>query len=85
MFSPWIKRKSLKRTTKGKNLVIQGGPPSLIMLLSVSALVVFVGCYVVTASLAGSQWNAAPTPTIQPSSSPSPSTTPVVSGAPYSR
>jgi hypothetical protein len=46
MFTPWIKRKSLKKTSKSRNLVVDGERPSLIMLLSLSALLVLVGVFV---------------------------------------
>jgi hypothetical protein len=56
MFTPWIKRKSLKKTSKSKRLVVDGEPPSLIALLSVSALVVVAGVFVVQTGMASSWW-----------------------------
>ena len=88
MFTPWIKRKSLKKTVQGKSLIVEGERPSLIMLMSLSALLVLVGVFVVQRSMAASWWSgdaapavtsgAAPetTPTPTPTLTPTPSMTP---------
>ena len=70
MFAPWIKRKSLKRTAKGKTLVVSGGQPNPIMLLSIVALVVVVGVFAIHYSRADSQNSV-----VAPAASPSPSVT----------
>ncbi|MDB5178914.1 MAG: hypothetical protein JWN01_857 [Patescibacteria group bacterium] len=80
MFTPWIKRKSLKRGSKGKRLVVSGESPSLIMILSFSAVLVLVGVFVVQHSLADNErdavMKATPTPSLSPSHTPSPTLTP---------
>lgn len=90
MFTPWIKRKSLKRDTKSKRLVVDGAPPSMIMLLAISAIFVGVGLFVIQRGLAEDQREfplatPTPTPSVLPSGSPTPSATPTpvpVHGAP---
>ena len=47
MFSPWIRRKSLKRPTKGRRLVVGGEPLNLISLLVLAAIFVLFGFVVV--------------------------------------
>jgi hypothetical protein len=76
MFQPWIKRKSLKKPLNGKHLVVNGEPPSMIMLLSLSALLVVVGVFVVQKSLASNWWSLQPKPAATPASTPTPTATP---------
>jgi cytoskeletal protein RodZ len=100
MFTPWIKRKSLKKTSKSRNLVVDGERPSLIMLLSLSALLVLVGVFVVQRGMAATWWNAqsdpaessgaappsaTPTPTPTPSATPSMTPTPAPTQGPSRR
>jgi hypothetical protein len=77
MFTPWVRRKSLKRGSKSKKLVLEGESPSLIMLLSLVAIFVGVGLFVIQRSLADQmkQYNP-PTPTPTVSGTPSPTPTP---------
>jgi len=82
MFTPWIKRKALKRDTKGKRLVVDGAPPSMIALLSVSAIFVGVGLFVIQKSLAEDQrlyplTTPSLTPTVTPTGSVIPAPTDV--------
>jgi cytoskeletal protein RodZ len=83
-----LARKSLKKDPKSKALVVDGERPSLIMLLSLSALLVLVGVFVVQKGLASNWWAAQPEatpvatptptpagPTASPSASPSPQPT----------
>lgn len=75
MFTPWIKRKALKRDTKSKRLVVDGAPPSMIMLLAISAIFVGVGLFVIQKSLAEDR-------RLYPSETPSPTPTPTATGSP---
>lgn len=84
MFTPWIKRSSLKRETKSKRLVVDGAPPSMIMLLAISAIFVGVGLFVIQRSLAEDRRmypletpEPTPSPTVSPSDTPTPSVTPL--------
>jgi hypothetical protein len=76
MFTPWIKRKSLKRTSRGKTLLVNGESPSRIILLSVSVLCVMVGLYIVQHAVADSvppgDYTPAPTVSGSPSVLPTP-------------
>ncbi|HEY2003964.1 MAG TPA: hypothetical protein VGH44_02505 [Candidatus Saccharimonadia bacterium] len=90
MFTPWIKRKSLKRDIKSKRLVVDGARPSMIALLAISALFVGVGLFVIQKSLADDRrefpLTLSPTPTVSVTSSPTPTvTTPVVPATPGNR
>jgi hypothetical protein len=76
MFTPWIKRKALKRNQRSKTLIVSGESPSRIMLLSLSALCVMVGVYVVQQSYAQTLPAATPSPTPVVSPTPSPTPTP---------
>ena len=77
MFTPWVRRKSLKKSAKGKRLVLEGESPSLIMLLSLVAIFVGVGLFVIQHSLADQMkvYNP-PTPTPSITGTPSPTPTP---------
>ena len=78
MFTPWIKRKSLKHDIKSKRLVVDGAPHNMIALLAISAIFVGVGLFVIQHSLAAEQGAfplATPTPSPTPSMSPTPSPT----------
>jgi hypothetical protein len=72
VFTPWIKRKALKRNQRSKTLIVNGESPSRIMLLSFTALCVMVGVYVVQKSNAQSLPAPTPTPVVTPSPSASP-------------
>jgi len=78
MFTPWIKRKSLKRDTKSKRLVVDGAPPSMITLLAISAIFVGVGLFVIQRGLAADRRDnpVEPTPSASPSPTASPTPTP---------
>jgi cytoskeletal protein RodZ len=52
MFTPWIRRKSLKRQSKGKRLVVEGQPLSLVSLLVLLGVVILFGLFVVQLSRA---------------------------------
>lgn len=76
MFAPWIKRSSLKRGSRDKRLLVAGERPSVILLLSLSALLVLVGVFVVQRSWAkgvGPVPAVTQTPTVSPSASVVPS------------
>jgi hypothetical protein len=87
MFTPWIKRKALKRSSSNKTLVVSGESPSRIMLLSLTALCMMVGIYVVQHSLADSVPANITTPAPMPYATPSmsPSSTPNAGVAPVGR
>jgi hypothetical protein len=76
MFTPWIKRKALKRTSRSKQLVVEGESPSKIMLLSLAALCVMVGVYVVQRSYAQTPPASTPIPSVSASPLPLSSTPP---------
>jgi hypothetical protein len=78
MFTPWIKRTSLKRAPRSKRLVVDGQRPSMILLLSFSVLLVMVGVVVVSQSRASDVKGSyeAPMPAVSASVSPSPSMSP---------
>jgi hypothetical protein len=74
MFTPWLKRKSLKRSPKAKSLIIEGHNPSMILLLSLAGLMVVFGVFVVKRSRAANSANVivspSPSATVSPSASP---------------
>jgi len=74
MFTPWIKRKSLKKSSSAKHLIVEGSQPSMIALLSVAGILVAVGIFVVQRS------SAATPPVNTPLASPviSPTMTPTM-------
>jgi hypothetical protein len=77
MFQPWIKKKAFKKAPQGSQLVVPGGRPSVISLLSVSAILVGVGVFVIQHSLAdSSNPDMSPTPMVSVEASPSPTVTP---------
>jgi hypothetical protein len=77
MFTPWIKRKSLKRSPKSKRLVMEGERPSMITLVSVCGLLVVAGVFVVQQSWAGVKENLlTPAATVSVSPTPTPTPTP---------
>jgi hypothetical protein len=78
MFFPWIKRKALKRSPKTKTMVVEGTNPSLITLLSLSALMAVVGVFAVRHSHAATPASEGATPALSapPSTQVSPSSLP---------
>ena len=77
MFQPWIKKKAFKKAPQGNQLVVPGGRPSVISLLSISAILVGVGVFVIQHSLADSSDPAnSPSPMVSVAATPSPTVTP---------
>jgi hypothetical protein len=82
MFQPWIKKKSLKKPSRSGKLVLEGERPSMIALLSMSAILVGVGVFVIQKSLAD---QASPVNAVTPAATPSNSVTPSPSPQPVGR
>jgi hypothetical protein len=61
MLTSWIRRKSLKKPTKGRFIVSEAAM-SPVMLLGVMGLLVVVGIFVVQHSIAAQHKKPAPTP-----------------------
>jgi hypothetical protein len=77
MFTPWVRRKSLKRLSRGKRLVLESEPVNPIRLVGLSAILIGVGMYAVQMSLADNRAQE-PTPTVTPSPSPTATPTPTL-------
>jgi hypothetical protein len=83
MFQPWIKKKAFKKAPQGNQLVITGGRPSVISLLSLSAILVGAGVFVIQHSLADSSApDASPSPLVSVAATTTPTTTPTMTPTP---
>jgi hypothetical protein len=48
MFTPWIRKKALKRAPRRKRLVVQGEPLNLVSLMVLLGVVILFGVFVVS-------------------------------------
>jgi hypothetical protein len=48
MFSPWIRKRALKRGSRRKKLVVQGEPLNLVSLMVLLGVVIAFGIFVVS-------------------------------------